>query len=45
VSNNSKNIKKFNRNQAIVAQNFGYLNEDDENEEFGKDFFIISKKK
>lgn len=30
----SKNIKKFNRNQSIVAQNFGYLN-DDEDDDFG----------
>lgn len=24
----SKNIKKFNRNQSIMSQNFGYLNQD-----------------
>ena len=39
VSNNSKNIKKFNRNQSIVSQNFGYLNDDDENGDFGM-FFL-----
>lgn len=38
----SKNIKKYNRNQSIISQNFGYLNEAEEDEDFGK-LFILRK--